>query len=202
MSSVTRQQREAERRRLLIAKGRCGGHKDRFAVEGMTSCQECLDRAKERSRANVMNGRCSSHKDRMAVEGHTSCQDCLDHRSENGPHYHKMRLARDLDGRRRDADVTRVKIWRRDGGICVYCHQPVMLHGGGYHLAHYFVPLVLGGTTTWDNLRCSHKTCNLTRPRAIRDDCPPELRAECLAWMEAHYPETFLRFFDPTRKRR
>jgi hypothetical protein len=146
--------------------------------------------ARQQRRARLLaNGMCGNHPNRPAVPGKTQCQKCLDDLALNGPRHTGIRHSRIADGRRWERDATRGAIWTRDKGTCVYCHEPVPMRG--FDLAHYFVPVCLGGTNTFDNLRVAHGdkarnsrgvACNLTQPKSIREDCPSYLRIEAAAW--------------------
>lgn len=54
----------------------------------------------------------------------------------------------------------RERLYRRDGGMCQLCGQPVS--SGAFQLDH-IIPKSKGGAFTWSNLRLAHKGCNSSR---------------------------------------
>ena len=59
-------------------------------------------------------------------------------------------------------------LYERDGGICYLCGEEVLPYrgeigedgwGDGW-TADHVIPLVRGGTETWDNVRLAHRSCN------------------------------------------
>lgn len=65
---------------------------------------------------------------------------------------------RNADGR--IESVNRRYIWKRDGGICGLCAQPVPFRE--MHLDHH-VPLAKGGAHTASNVQPTHPYCNLSK---------------------------------------
>lgn len=70
----------------------------------------------------------------------------------------------------------RRRIYKRDGGVCQVCRNPVVF-GKGYECGH-IVERFLGGSDLDDNLVAMCWTCNHTKP-------PHDTRAEYEAWVAA-----------------
>lgn len=72
------------------------------------------------------------------------------------------------DGR----DYTREQIIERDSifGTCVcqICGLPIDIDAGDLQIDH-IIPVATGGSDTADNVRCTHKHCNISRPKDGRD---------------------------------
>lgn len=57
---------------------------------------------------------------------------------------------------------TRLEVFERDSGICQICDE--VLDYNNWHEDH-IIPIVLGGPDTLDNVRATHPSCNLSRPK-------------------------------------
>lgn len=77
---------------------------------------------------------------------------------EKSQEYHGLRRARKQNNPHERLSYK--KIWKRDKGICYLCGQSV--EQGDVHFDHV-VPLSRGGSHTMDNVRVTHKTCNLRK---------------------------------------
>lgn len=76
----------------------------------------------------------------------------------------------------------RLKIWKRDGGICQLCLAPVAFDRNMH--ADHIAPLILGGCDHLENLRTTHGRCNQRRRDGTpgAPHCPigaPRLRGGC-----------------------
>lgn len=60
------------------------------------------------------------------------------------------------------SDSTRERVMRRDGLTCGICGNRVAYDD--VHIDH-IKPVILGGDNSVDNLRVTHSTCNLRRPK-------------------------------------
>lgn len=65
-------------------------------------------------------------------------------------------------------DYTREQVIERDSifgdCICQICGHSIDISGGELHIDH-IVSIAEGGSDTFDNVRSTHKTCNLSRPK-------------------------------------
>ena len=66
-----------------------------------------------------------------------------------------------------DPDVTLKRVMRRDENICTICGLPVdasdksgIKIGNKYPTIDHIIPISLGGSHTWDNVRLAHMICN------------------------------------------
>ena len=67
--------------------------------------------------------------------------------------------------------VQRAEVWRRGGGVCYICSEPVS--PSDWHADHV-IPIFKGGQHCYANLRVAHPRCNLTKADADpRDDGSP-----------------------------
>ena len=75
---------------------------------------------------------------------------------------------------KRGGRSARRSIWERDGGVCQICSQPVAFDRF-LHIDH-LVPVHVGGCSHPENLRTTHRLCNLTRKDAWPTEahCPLE----------------------------
>lgn len=65
-------------------------------------------------------------------------------------------------------DYTREEVIKRDSVfgdcVCQICGQIIDIEAGDLQIDH-IIPIAEGGSDTLDNVRCTHKWCNLTRPK-------------------------------------
>jgi 5-methylcytosine-specific restriction endonuclease McrA len=70
------------------------------------------------------------------------------------------------------ADYTRLDVVERDtfGGkcICQICGEPILDLDSDLQIDH-IIPIAEGGADNFKNVRCSHKICNLKRPKDGKD---------------------------------
>jgi 5-methylcytosine-specific restriction endonuclease McrA len=64
-----------------------------------------------------------------------------------------------------NAEVTRSKVFERDGYVCHVCHKKAKRRWANNHpmeatLDHHPIPLSRGGDHDWHNVRCAHRKCN------------------------------------------
>jgi 5-methylcytosine-specific restriction endonuclease McrA len=69
-------------------------------------------------------------------------------------------------------DYTRQEIIDKDtvNGVCIcqICGKPILNMEAELQIDH-IVPIAAEGSDTKDNVRCAHKTCNITRPKDGKD---------------------------------
>jgi 5-methylcytosine-specific restriction endonuclease McrA len=65
--------------------------------------------------------------------------------------------------------VKRLRIFKRDRGICYLCLQPVTDYENEATLDHV-IPRSRGGGNTMENLRLAHKVCNIWKDDSLLED--------------------------------
>ena len=71
----------------------------------------------------------------------------------------------------------RKRVIERDGYFCVYCDED--LHQGEIHLDH-IIPESQGGSTTYENLQVTCRTCNLSKSVLSESEFTNKLRNRAL----------------------
>ena len=70
-------------------------------------------------------------------------------------------------------DYTRQEVIERDSVfgecVCQICGKPIDLESGELQIDH-IIPISAGGSDTLDNVRCTHRWCNATRPKDGSDE--------------------------------
>lgn len=92
----------------------------------------------------------------------SACAD-LDHRVTGGADAQAVRRRRIKANGEQD-QISLPELHRRDGGVCYLCGLLVSLDLPHLHphsgTIEHVVPVVNGGTDTWDNVRLAHRRCN------------------------------------------
>lgn len=68
------------------------------------------------------------------------------------------------------------EVWRRAGGVCFVCRDPVELEEA---TREHMLPAVLGGRAVWENLAVSHESCNRDRTKRYDQYAQVWARADC-----------------------
>lgn len=71
-------------------------------------------------------------------------------------------------------DIDPVELFERDGWICHLCMEAIQPHrrcpDPWAATMDHLVPLSLGGTHTWDNVKASHAHCNFVKGASLSVD--------------------------------
>lgn len=67
--------------------------------------------------------------------------------------------------RKRLSTTQRIRIFRRHGGICEFCVQPIQV-GQAWEVSHS-IPLALGGEDAEGNWRPAHKACHRAHTSSV-----------------------------------
>lgn len=59
-----------------------------------------------------------------------------------------------------DKDITRLKVYERDQGICKICNKPCLYEESSID---HIRPVSKGGTHTWSNVQNTHRICNIKK---------------------------------------
>lgn len=86
--------------------------------------------------------------------------------------------AKRAGGKPHDLGITARAIARREGDSCYLCFTPVDWGVSPYHplspTIDHKVPLSMGGTHTWDNVKLAHRGCNSAKGTKIFIEAPDE----------------------------
>lgn len=71
-------------------------------------------------------------------------------------------------------DIDPLTLFERDGWMCHLCEQEIQPHrrcpDPQAATMDHIVPLSLGGTHTWDNVKASHALCNFRKGASLSVD--------------------------------
>lgn len=82
-----------------------------------------------------------------------------------------------------DTDITLIKLYKKDKGMCYICNQPCdyddkqttregyFIAGETYPSVDHVIPIAKGGKHSWDNVKLAHHRCNgIKSDRIIKDN--------------------------------